>query len=178
MRRRSGLAAYHRIVMPRPSTAELTRPIAFPEEVGEPVWQERRRFPVATLYGVPAAFLGVTAIAAGPLVVHAVLAAATAVTVGLLVRARRHALIETYTISDRFVAIEQPRGGRVAIPIETLTRVTLRGDTVRLESTAGVVTLGFVSRRRALLRALERVAPGAPVEDENPISCPTCAIRY
>jgi hypothetical protein len=150
----------------------------FPEELGEPVWQECRTFPVASLYGVPAAFLGVAAIAVGPLVVHAVLAAATAVTIGLLVRARRRALIETYTVSDRFVAIEQARGGRVAIPTDALTRVTLRGDTVRLESTAGVVTLGFVSRQRALLRALERVAPAAVVEDDISALCPTCAIRY
>ena len=164
--------------MPTPSTAELTRPIAFPQELGEPLWQERRSFPVGAVYGVPAAFLGALALGVRPLAAHAVLAAATVAMICLLVRARRRALIETYTVSDRFVAIEQPGGGRVAIPTETLTRVTLRGDTVRLESTAGVVTLGFVSRRRALLRALRRVAPGVRVEDDIAAFCPTCTIRY
>jgi hypothetical protein len=159
--------------MPAPSTAELRAPVAFPREIGEAVWQERRTFPVATAYGVPVAFLVVLAAVVRPLALHVVLAAATVAMVLLLVRARRRAVIETYTVSERFVAIEQPGGGRVAIPTEALTRVTLEGDSVRLESTVGVVTLGFVGRRRALLRALSRVAPDVPVERDMTAFCPT-----
>ena len=33
--------------MPAPTIAELSRPIPFPTEIGPPLWQERRRFPVA-----------------------------------------------------------------------------------------------------------------------------------
>jgi hypothetical protein len=159
--------------MPAPSTAELRGPVAFPRELGEPVWQERRIFPVAATYGVPVAFLLVLTVAVRPLALHVVLAAATLAMVLLLLRARRRAVIETYTVSERFVAIEQPGGGRVAIPTEALTRVTLEGDSVRLESTLGVVTLGFVSRRRALLRALSRVVPDVPVERDMTAFCPT-----
>ena len=52
--------------------------MVLPEEIGEPVWQERRRFPLATVYGVPAALLAVLAVAARPLAAHVVPAVATA----------------------------------------------------------------------------------------------------
>jgi hypothetical protein len=159
--------------MPAASTAELRDPIPFPCEIGEPVWRERRAFPVAAAYGVPAVFLAGLAIGVRSVALHALFSAATLAAVALLARARRRALIETYTLSERYVAIEQPGGGRVAIPIHTLTRVTLEGDAVRLESTLGVVTLGFVSRRRTLLRALDRLVPGLPVERDMTAFCPT-----
>jgi hypothetical protein len=86
--------------MPAPSTAELSRPIAFPAVIGEPLWRERRRFPVAAVYGVPAAFLAVLAVAFRPPAAHVAIAVATVVTVALLLRARRGALIETYSLSE------------------------------------------------------------------------------
>jgi hypothetical protein len=49
------------------------------------------------------------------------------------------------------VAVEQRRGGRAAIPTERLIGMTIAGDAVRSSSRDGVVTLGFVSRRRALV---------------------------
>jgi hypothetical protein len=131
--------------MPSPSTAELTRAIAFPQSIGEPVWQERRTFPVTPLFGVPAAFFGVATVAVRPVGLQIVLGLAAIAALVLVVRAWRRGVIETYTVSERFVAIEQPGGGRVAIPTESLTGVTLRGDKVRLESGVGVLTLGFVS---------------------------------
>ena len=164
--------------MPSPSVAELTRPIAFPNEIADPVWQERRTFPVAAVYGVPSAFLVVLTFAVRPLAVQVLFGAATIVTLSMLVRGWRRALIETYTVSERFITIEQPGGGRVAIPTETLAHVRIEGDKVHLEGSAGEVTLGFVRRQRALLRALEHVAPTAHVEHDWSASCPTCAIRY
>jgi hypothetical protein len=164
--------------MPAPSTAELKRPLAFPTQIGEPLWQERRRFPVAAAYGVPAAFLAVLAVSVRPPAAHAALAVAAVVTVALLLRARRRALIETYTVSERFIAIEQPGGGRVAIPTETLTTVTLAGDSVVLESSAGVLRLGFVARQHALVNALSHVAPDVPVERDVTAFCPTCTLRW
>jgi hypothetical protein len=164
--------------MPAPTTAELTRPIAFPAQIGEPLWQERRRFPVAAAYGVPAAALAVLAVAVRPPAAHLALGVAAIVAVALLLRARRRALIETYTLSEQFVAIEQRAGGRVAIPTATLTRVTLAGDSVVLESRVGVIRLGFVARQRALVQALERVAPGVPVERDVTAYCRTCTLRW
>jgi hypothetical protein len=155
------------------STAELTAEIAFPEAIGAPVWLERRMFPVTPLLGVPAAFLGVVAIAVRPVGVQIILGLAAVVALVLLVRARRGRLIETYTVSQGFVAIEQPGGGRVAIPTASLTGVTLLGDKVRLESSVGALTLGFVRRQRTLVRALERVAPGLRVERDLTAFCPT-----
>ncbi len=159
--------------MPTSSTAQLRDPIRFPDEIGEPIWQERRTFPVALLYGVPAAFLAVGAIAARPLALQLLLGAATVVALWLAVRARERALIETYTVSERFVAIDQLGGGRVAIATERLTGVTFAGDAVRLDSRDGVLTLGFVRRQRRLLRALERVAPGLDVVHDMTAFCPT-----
>lgn len=164
--------------MPAPSTAELSRPVAFPAQIGEPLWQERRRFPVAAAYGAPAAFLAVLAVAVRPPAGHLALALAAIVAGGLFLRARRRALIETYTLSERFVTIEQRSGGRVAIPTGTLTRVTLAGDSVVLESSVGVLRLGFVGRQRALVDALERVAPHVPVERDVAAFCPTCSLRW
>jgi hypothetical protein len=159
--------------MPAPSTAELSRPVAFPREIGEPIWRERRCFPVAAAYGVPAAFLLVLAIAVRPVAAHVALAAAALMMVAVLVRARRRALIETYTVSERFIAVEQPGGGRVAIPTGTLTSVMLAGDSVHLHSTVGVLTLGHVARQRALVKALARVAPEVRVERDMTAFCPT-----
>jgi membrane protein implicated in regulation of membrane protease activity len=170
--RRRG-SAYDRIGMPSASAAQLTRSSPFPDELGEPVWQERRAFPVVTLGAAPLTFLAIAAIAVGPVAVHVVLAAATILAAWLLYRARDRAVLETYTVSDRFIAVEQPRGGRVAIATEDLTGVTVAGDKVRLASRDGVVTLGFVRRQRGLLRALERVAPGLRVEHDADAFCPT-----
>jgi hypothetical protein len=159
--------------VPASTTAELVRSVAFPSEIGEPVWRERRSFPVAATYGVPAAFLVVLAIAVQPPAAHIALGTAAVAMVALLVRARRRALIETYTLSERFVTVEQPGGGRVAIPTETLTSVTLAGDRVHLHSTLGVLTLGHVARQRALANALRRIAPDVRVERDMTAFCPT-----
>jgi hypothetical protein len=159
--------------MPASSSATLSRPVAFPSELGEPIWRERRCFPVAAVYGVPAAFLVVLAIAVRPLAAHVALAIAALAMVGLLVRARRRALIETYTLSERFLAVQQPGGGRVAIPTGTLTSVTLAGDSVHLHTTDGVLTLGHVARQRALVKALGRIAPALRVERDMAAFCPT-----
>ncbi len=159
--------------MPTASSAQLTRAIPFPDDIGEPVWRETRAFPVMTVGGPVVALLAIAAIGVRPLGLQLLLAAAAVVVLWLLVRAREGAAIETYTVSERFVAIEQRRGGRVAIPTECLTGVTIAGDAVRLESRDGLVTLGFVSRRRALLQALERVAPGVRVGEEIALLCPT-----
>jgi hypothetical protein len=159
--------------MPTQSTADLTQAIPFPDDIGEPVWRETRRLPV-TIVGVPAvAFLVAGAIGVRPLVLHVVLGVAAIVVVWLVVRARERSVIETYTVSDRFVTIEQRRGGRAAIPTDQLTGVTISGDKVLLDSRDGVLTLGFVSRRRALVRALERVAPGLRIGEEFDPLCPT-----
>src|SRR5436190_1462269 len=125
--------------MPASSSAALSRPVAFPSEIGEPIWRERRCFPIAAVYGVPAAFLVVLAIAVGPLAAHVAFAVAALAAIALLARARRHALIETYTLSDEFVAVEQPGGGRAGLPTATLTSVTLAGDSVHLHSTLGAL---------------------------------------
>jgi hypothetical protein len=159
--------------MPAPSTAQLRRPVVFPSEIGEPVWQERRKRPVEAMYGVPTVFLAVLAVSVRPLAAHVALAGATVAMLLIFLRARHRALIETYTLSERFVAIEQVGGKRVAIPSETVTRITLEGDSVRVESSVGVITLGFVARRRALLRALRRVVPDVPVERDTTVFCPT-----
>jgi hypothetical protein len=159
--------------MPAASSAQLTEAIPFPDEIGEPVWRETRSFPVMTVGGPVVALLVIGAIGVRLLALHVLLGAAAIVTLWLLVRAREGAVIETYTVSERFVAVEQRRGGRVAIPTERLTGVTIAGDRVRLEARDGVVTLGFVSRRRALLRALERVAPGLQFDREIDPLCPT-----
>jgi hypothetical protein len=159
--------------MPSPSTPELTRAIAFPQSIGEPVWRERRTFPVTPLFGVPAAVLGVATVSVRPVGLQFVLGLAAIVALGLLLRAWRRRLIETYTVSARFVALEQPGGRRVAIPTDSLTGVTLRGDKVRFEGSRGVLALGFVRGQRGLLRALERVAPGVRVERDMTVFCPT-----
>lgn len=130
-------------------------------------------FPVAVLYGVPAVFLAIGAISVRPLALQFFLGGATVVVVWLLLRARRRALIETYTVSERFVTVVQPGGGRVAIATERLTGVMIAGDKVRLETRDGAVTLGFVRRQRRLLQALERVAPGVRVERDMTAFCPT-----
>jgi hypothetical protein len=159
--------------MPASSTAALSRPVAFPSEMGEAIWRERRCFPVASVYGVPAAALVLLAVAVRPFVAHVAFAAAALGMAAVLVRARRRALIETYTLSEQFVTVEQAGGGRAGIPTTTLTSVTLAGDSVRLHSTLGVVTLGHVARQRAFVKALGRVAPDVRVERDMTAFCPT-----
>lgn len=56
--------------MSTPSTAQLTRAIPFPDEIGEPIWQERRTFPVVKVFGAPVAFLAIGAIAVRPPALH------------------------------------------------------------------------------------------------------------
>jgi hypothetical protein len=159
--------------MPRSSTTDLCRATPFPDELGEPIWRERRTFPVVTVLGPPLVFLAAGAIAVRSLALHLVLAVATVAVVWLLYRSRDRAVLETYTITRRFVAVEQTGGARVAIPTERLTGITVTGDRVRLQSSDGVVTLAFVRRQRGLLRAIERVAPGVRVQHEMAALCPT-----
>jgi hypothetical protein len=159
--------------MPGLTTAELTAPIAFPDDPGAPLWREERRVPVLALFGVPLAFVLVAVVVVDSLVGRVALAVVAAVLGWLLIRARRTSLIETFAVSDRYVTVEQRTGGRVALPVSTLTGVTVRGDRVRLESTAGVVTLGFVRHRKNLVRALENVAPAVPLDWDATAFCPT-----
>jgi hypothetical protein len=49
---------------------------------------------------------------------------------------------------------------------------------VVLQSSVGVMRLGFVGRQRALLTALGRVAPDLPVERDVTAFCPTCTLRW
>jgi hypothetical protein len=159
--------------MPGLSTAELSRPIAFPHDLGEPLWLERRAIPVALFLGVPVAFLAAATFTTRPLGVQLLLGTATLAGVLLLLRVRRRSLIETYTISQRFVAIEQSAGGRAAIETQGLASVTLHGDTVRVEGPAGALTLAYVRRQKRFVRTLEHVAPGVTVARELDLFCPT-----
>jgi hypothetical protein len=159
--------------MPRLTTAELSSPLAFPDEPGAPLWREERRMPVLVLFAVPLAILLAGVVVVQSPVVRLALVAAAIVVVWLLVRARRGSLIETFAVSDRYVTVVQPRGGRVALPVTSLTHVTIQADRVRLESAEGVVTLGFVRRRKALAATLEAVAPAAAIDWDGPAFCPT-----
>jgi hypothetical protein len=164
--------------MPSPSTAELVGPVTFPDDLGAPVFQERRTFPVAAVFGVPAAFLVVAALAVDGAVAHVVLGLAAIAAVAVVVERRRHALIETYVVTASHIAILQPGGGRVAIPVAGLTSVHSQARRVRLEGADGVMTLGYVRRRRALLRTLTQVAPQLRYEPDVDTMCLTCAVRY
>ena len=155
------------------TTATVTTATPFPADPGQPVWQERRSRPVVTLYGVPAAFLAIAAVAGGPPALRVVLGLLAVGLVAGLIRARRRALIETYALSERYLTISQPQGGRVAIRVGTLTAVTLEGDRVRFQSTEGRAMLGFVRNQRALVRALAQVAPTLAVERDGAAFCPT-----
>jgi hypothetical protein len=152
---------------------DLSRAIPFPDELGQPIWRERRTFPAVTVLGPPMVFLAVGALAVRSLALHLVLAAATVAGVWLLYRSRARMVLETYTITGCFVAVEPTGGGRVAIPTESLTGITVAGDRVRFESSDGVVTLAFVRGQRGLLQAIERVAPDVHVQHEPAALCPT-----
>ena len=159
--------------MPVPTTAEIREPIPFPSDPGSPIWEELRTVPVTALFGVPVAFAVMLTFVAGPLVAKAALACVAAVLAVLLVRARGRALIETLTVTDRFLLVVQPGGGRVALPTATITALTAKGDRVRLDSTLGVVTLGFVRRQKALVRALQRTSPSIRVDRDTDAFCRT-----
>ena len=159
--------------MPRPTSAELVDPIAFPADLGTALWRERRTYPLGALVGVPAAVLVILAFAVAPWPARALCALGAAAILAAAWLRRDRALIETYTVTASYVAIEQPRGGRVAVPLDTLTGVTVEGDHVRLEGTAGVLVLGFVRRRKALIRALETARPALPVGTRLDAFCRT-----
>jgi len=89
------------------------------------------------------------------------------------VRAHRRGLIETFALSERFLTVVQPGGGRVAVPLSAIDRVTLAGDRVRVDASVGTLTLGFVRRQRALVRALESRAPGVVIERDLTAYCRT-----
>ena len=146
--------------MATPSTAELTDPVPFPDDPGEPVWQERRTVPVFAFYGVPLVFLVAGAVALHQPALRIAAGLLALVMVWRLRAAHRRSLIETYAVSDRFLTIVQPGGGRVALPVETVRRVKVNGPKVRIEATGGVVTWGFVRGQKRFFRALERVASG------------------
>jgi hypothetical protein len=159
--------------MPTPTTFEPTADPAFPDDVGAPVWSERRTLPVAAFYGVPAAFLGFGAVAASNDLVRLSLGLLALVVVAFGIRAHRRALIETFEVSDRFLTVVQPGGGRVAVPLSSIDRVTMMGDKVRVDASVGTLTLGFVRRQKALIRALEQRAPGAVIDRDITAFCPT-----
>lgn len=159
--------------MPTPSRAELTNPAPFPADPGDPVWKERRTIPVFAFYGVPIFFLGAGAFTFHPLALRLVFAVLALVVLWRLRVAQRRSLIETYAVSTEFFTIVQPGGGRVALPLDTVRRVTANGPKVRIETIGGTVTLGFVRGQKALFRALERVAPASVIDREIPSYCPT-----
>ncbi len=159
--------------MPRPTTAQLTTTVPFPDDPGEPLWSERRTVPVGALYGVPLAFLVVLSIAVGPWWARGLFVAAAAAIAVLLVRARRRSLIETFAVSERYLSVVQPDGGRVAVPVDAIRSVTLQGDQVQVEASSGVITLGFVRRQRALVAVLRRVCPSAAVDRQMDAFCRT-----
>jgi hypothetical protein len=159
--------------MPAVSTATFARPTPFPEDLGQVLWEERRTTPVAAFLGVPTVFLAVLALTVAPPVARLALGLAAVVTAGLLVRAWRRSLIETYVVSTRYVAVLQPAGGRAALPLASITHVTVVGDSVRVAGTAGVLKLGFVRHRRALLKALQGTAPWLVVDHDLTAFCPT-----
>ena len=159
--------------MPVPTTAELTALVAFPSDSRVPLWQERRTVPLAAFYGVPIVFLLVGAITVQVVALRIGLVVVASGVAWMLVRARQTCLIETLTLSAHFVTVEQPGGGRVALPTEALTAVVVKGDKIRLESTLGVVTLGFVRRQKAFVRALQEVAPTIRVGRDMEAFCST-----
>ena len=124
-----------------PTTFEATAAPAFPDDAGAPVWSERRTLPIAALYGVPAVFIGVGAIAVPNRLVGLLLGVVALAVVALGVRARRRGLIETFALSERFLTVVQPGGGRVAVPLSTIDRVTFAGDRVRVDASVGTLTL-------------------------------------
>jgi len=160
-------------VMPAATTFEASAEVAFPEDAGAPVWSERRTLPVAAFYGVPAAFLGFGAVAASNDLARLSLGLLMLVVVALGIRAHRRALIETFELSDDFLTVVQPGGGRVAVPVSSIDRVTVAGDRVRVDASVGTLTLGFVRRQKALIRALEQRAPGAVIDRDITAFCPT-----
>lgn len=159
--------------MPAPTVADLNDPIPFPSDPGPALWSERRSLPVLTIYGVPLAFAIGLVVAVSSLPGRLALGVGAAAIAWLLARARRTALIETLTVTGQFITVTQPGGGRVALPVETLTGLTLRGDKVRFESLHGSLTFGFVRRQRALLKALATAAPGLAISRDMDAFCRT-----
>ena len=154
----------HRSRMPRLSTAELVKPVPFPETAGKVIWEERRKVPVGLLFSVTAAVLVALVVSVQSTPGRLVLALATLGRAVLWIRARLRSLIETYTVSDRCVTIEQPDGGRVAIPVETITGIAIGGDAVRVSGSLGVLTLGFLAAISPASRVCTGHWPGRLVE--------------
>src|SRR5262249_6624448 len=98
---------YDRCGMPTASSAQLARVIPFPDELGEGMWRETRSFPVMVVGGPVVALLVVGAIGVRSVALHPLLGVAAILAVWLLMRARERAMIETYTVTERFVAVEQ-----------------------------------------------------------------------
>jgi len=159
--------------MRSPSVAELTRPVAVADDRGREVFAETRTFPMVALFGVPAASLIVLSIAVAQPALRILFAAAAC---GILVagyRRRDARVIEKYTVTTRYVMIEQPGGRQAAVPTDSIRSIEVRGDRVRVESDAGVLTLGFVRHKRALLRALSSVVPAVAVTTRGDPMCRT-----
>ncbi len=159
--------------MATPTSAEIAEPVPFPDDPGAPVWQERRTVPIFAFYGLPAVFLAAGAVGFDPWALRIACGVLVLVMLWRLRVAHRRSLIETYAVSDRFLTVVQPGGGRVALPVDTLRRVTAKGPKVRIEATGGVLTLGFVRGQKKMFRALDRVAPASVVDREIPNYCPT-----
>jgi hypothetical protein len=164
--------------VPAASSATFVVPTAFPEDLGDVLWEERRTMPVLAFYGVPALFLAALTFAVQPLAGRLALAAGALAVTALLVRAARRSLIETYVVSTRYLAVLQPGGRRAALALDAVTGVEISGDRVRIRSSRGTVTLGFVRHRRALVHALAGVVPGLAVDEDLSAVCTTCTMRY
>jgi hypothetical protein len=109
--------------------------VGAPRDIGEPIRRERRCSPVAAAYGVPAAFLVVSAVAARSLAAHVALAAAALVMVALLVWARRSVRRARQARHDRIPPQVHASGRGVSRRRSTGTR------RVRATAVAGLIVL-------------------------------------
>jgi hypothetical protein len=98
-----------------------------------------------------------------------------AVTLAVLgYRAWPKAVIETYSITEQAVTVEQRGEPAVSVPLSSVSQVTLRGDKVHFDAgDHGQLTMGFVRHKRSLMRTMERVAPDVPIETKLDAFCRT-----
>jgi hypothetical protein len=152
----------------------LERDMAEAPAAAEVMWREKRTRPIVAFYGVPTVFLAITAVVASSWVLD-VLLAVGAVTFGLLgLRARRTALMETYTVTDREARVERPHQPAQWVPLAEVERATFLGDKVFFDTGVGrALTMDFVRHQRSLMRTLERVAPTVVVERKLDAFCRT-----
>jgi hypothetical protein len=141
------------------STAELTRDVPVAQDRGPVVFTETRAVPIVAFFGAPAVMLLVVSVAVPHLALRVICGLLGVVLAVVGYRRRRSSVIETYTVTTQYVMIEQPSGHRAAVTTDSIRGVETHGDRVRLDTDDGVLTLGFVRRKRALMEALTKVHP-------------------